>query len=235
MRASQRPGASISAGVGRVSADSQSRSRRLEPGPLDDAGDERGAAVVVLLGELEAEEALDEAVGVGGLDPAAPHGFGDHAVAADEAAADAVHHVVDVAVDDHDERVDAGQQGLAGPATGMAPSSTSGSDRNCWNPCMLVDAADLHVGEPPLERVGVGLEAGGERRASGPRAPGPHVGQAEHGVVGELVEADPEPEVVGVEAPVGAEGVEVAGTSTSSPSSARGIGRSYRPKLRRAR
>ncbi len=40
--------------------------------------------------------------------------------------------------------------------------------------------------------------------------PGPHVGQAEHGVVGQLVEADPEAQVVVGQAPVGGELVHVA-------------------------
>ena len=82
MRASQRPGASTSAGVGQVR--SASAHRRLEAvgaGPLDDAGDERRAAVVGGLGELEAEELLDEAVAGVGLDPAAAQGLGELAVA----------------------------------------------------------------------------------------------------------------------------------------------------------
>ena len=39
--------------------------------------------------------------------------------------------------------------------------------------------------------------------------PGPDVGEAQHGVVGELVEADPEAEVVAVHRPVRGEGLDV--------------------------
>ena len=39
--------------------------------------------------------------------------------------------------------------------------------------------------------------------------PGSHVGHAEHRVVGDLVDADPQPEVVGAQAPLLAELVEV--------------------------
>ena len=70
MRASHRPGASTSAGVG---SSRSLRHRRVTPClPARSAMpfDEGEAAVVLLLGELEAEELLDEAVRRRGLDPA---------------------------------------------------------------------------------------------------------------------------------------------------------------------
>ena len=70
MRASQRPGASISAGVGSSRADGPQAGETVLAGPLDDAVDERAAPVVLGLAELEAEEALDEAVAVGAPRPA---------------------------------------------------------------------------------------------------------------------------------------------------------------------
>src|SRR5690606_22687156 len=68
--------------------------------PLEHAGHERAAAVVGGLGELQPEEALDEAVAVRRLDAAPAEGLGQHPVAADEPPADLVEHVVDHA--DHD-------------------------------------------------------------------------------------------------------------------------------------
>src|SRR5690606_39384359 len=62
----------------------------LGAGALDDALDEGGAPVVDGLGELEAEEALDEPVGLAGLDPPPAQRLGEHAVAGDELAADLV-------------------------------------------------------------------------------------------------------------------------------------------------
>ncbi len=66
-----------------------------------------------------------------------------------------------------------------------------------------VDLAEL-----ALEAAGIGLEpgeVGGEHALER----GPHVGHAEHRVGGDLVEADPQAEVVAGEAPLLAELVEV--------------------------
>ena len=71
MRASQRPGASTSGGLGSIALALPQPGQALLAGPLDDAVDEGGAAVVGGLGELEPEQPLDEAVGLGRSRPGA--------------------------------------------------------------------------------------------------------------------------------------------------------------------
>src|SRR5205814_3971079 len=74
--------------------------------PLEHALDESAPLLVLGLPELEAEEALDEAVALGGLPPAAANGLGDHVVGRDQPAADDVEDMVDIAHDWHGEGLD---------------------------------------------------------------------------------------------------------------------------------
>ena len=105
MRASQRPGASSSAGVGSSFSECHSRARPSSPARSTTPADEGGALLVLGRPELQAEQALGEAGALGGLHPPPAEGLGDAAVAADQAVADGVEDVVDVAGE-------GGQQGL---------------------------------------------------------------------------------------------------------------------------
>ncbi len=62
------------------------------------------------LGELEAEESLDESVRRCGLDPPPAERLGQHRVALEQTFADRVHHVVDVTDDHGDERLELREQ-----------------------------------------------------------------------------------------------------------------------------
>ena len=187
MRASQRPGR-VDLGGGRQGAlGLPEAAQALVAGPLDHAVDERRAPVVGGLGELEAEEALDEAVGRGGLDPASPQGLGDHAVAGQQLAADLVHDVVDVADDGADERLEAGEQlplggGLDGAeedlagrrrATGARWPTVGRTGRRSPRRCSRSDGVGLEAGDVALEVARRGGPARAGRRARcGTRPPG---------------------------------------------------------------
>ena len=69
-------------------------------------------------------------------------------------------------------------------------------------------------GRVVVEGAGVAGEESGEGVA--------HVGNAEHGVMCELVQADPQPEVVDRKAPVGGEGVDVGDDEEKSVGTGRG-------------
>ena len=132
-----------------------------------------------------------------GLDPAPAHRLGDLPVGADERLADAVHHVVDVADDDRDQRVELAEELLLlGRPAG--PEEHLGIGEQLLHALQVADRRriELEVGHALLERPGVGPEAGHELLDER-LEPAPHVGHAEHGVVGDLVEADPQPQVVG--------------------------------------
>ena len=125
MRASQRPGASTSAGVGSCSSPSQRRRRPSSPSRSSTPRDEGAAPVVGGLGELEPEEPLDEAVGGGRLDPPAAERLGEHRVVGDELAADDVDDVVDHADHHGHDRLERGRSASCSGEV-MAPRITSG-------------------------------------------------------------------------------------------------------------
>ena len=60
------------------------------------------------------------------------------------------------------------------------------------------------------------------------------MGHAQHRVVGDLVQADPQAQVVGRQAPLAAEGVEVGDQDEQLVGGGAGMGRSYWPNDRRA-
>ena len=204
MRASQRPGASTSAGVGSSRGETQRRARRLVAGALDHAADERGAAVVLRLAQLQPEEALDEPVAVGRLDPPPAHGFAEHPVRSDQRAADRVHDVVDEALEHHRQRLDAGEQLLLRRRLQRAEQHLGVGERRLH----ALGVGGVEPAHHPFERARVDLEG---RHVVGDQSfePGADVGPAEHGMMGDLVQADPEPEVVGRQAPLLGERVEV--------------------------
>ena len=88
MRASQRPGASSSLGVGSIASLVPEPVQALEPGAFDHAVDERLPLLVVRALELEPEQALDEALGLAPLDAVALHRLVDLVERGDEAAPD---------------------------------------------------------------------------------------------------------------------------------------------------
>ena len=112
--------------AGRARRATAGRGRRRRPAratPLD----EGLAPVVGGLGELEAEEALDEAVGRVGLDAASAQRLGDLAVGADELVADLVHRRGRRSRRSRRPAPRTAAAGRAARAIWMAPSSTSGS------------------------------------------------------------------------------------------------------------
>ena len=88
MRASQRPGASSSLGVGSIAGSSHRRFSPSSAGALDHAVDERLPLLVVRALELEPEQALDEPLGLAPLDAVALHRLVDLVERGDEAPAD---------------------------------------------------------------------------------------------------------------------------------------------------
>ena len=172
-------------------------------GPIAPAGDERRAPVDLFLGEVQAEDALDEAVGVVGLDATPPQCLGEHRIVGDEASTDLVHQVVGVADHHGDQRLEAGEQRfLFGRPDGT--EDEFGVDH----------LLQFHEGLGAGHRVEVAHEfpEGGRVVAEGAGVPGEEVGEgsahvrhAEHGVVHCLVEAHPQPQVVGREVPLAAE------------------------------
>ena len=84
MRASQRPGASSSFGVGSISARSQSRFSASTPARSITPRTERGAPLVVLAVDGEPEQTLDEALGLAALEAVARHRLVDLAERRDQ-------------------------------------------------------------------------------------------------------------------------------------------------------
>ena len=147
IRASQRPGASTSLGVGRCAGSSKGagvlRRRRV-----DDTAGEGRATVVLLRIELKSENSFDEPIAGIGFDPASPERLGDHPVGADQRLANRVHHPVDVAGHGGDE---CGELGLIASWAGerTAPRTSSGLLREFW---MSASASGPAIGSNP--RVG---------------------------------------------------------------------------------
>ena len=160
MRASQRPGASTSAGVGSSPGRLPQAAQAVLAGPLDHAGDEGVAPLDRGLREGEAEQPLDEAVGLVGLDPPAPDRLGDPGAGPTRPRADGVHDVVDVADDRRRRGRRAGAAARAAPATAMAPSSTSGSPSTLLEVGHAAGVGRVEGAELVAQGVGVGLEAG---------------------------------------------------------------------------
>ena len=149
--------------------------------------------------------------------------------------ADRVHHVVDVADDDGDQRLEAGEQGALGVGLdraeqhlGIAEHAAGGRP---WTPGSVMSTSP--------RRSTRALESGSKPEAYSPiirSSALADVGNAEHGVVGDLVQADPQAQVA-------------LDRSTSRRRTRRrwgaragarrtvcaGTGRSYWPKLRWAR
>ena len=90
----------------------------------------------------------------------------------------------------------------------MAPSSICGIAEERLQAVHRRRVGHVDVAEAVLEGGGVGLEAGDVAAEQVVEA-APHVGDAQHGVDGDLLEADPEAQVVGGDAPLAAELVEV--------------------------
>ena len=109
MRASQRPGASSSGGVGTIWTPDQSRFEALVAGPFDHAATERRAALVVVAVELQPDEPLDEALGLAALDAVALDRLVDLVVGRDEPAPDPPEHVVGVALEHRREHPEAAE------------------------------------------------------------------------------------------------------------------------------
>ena len=75
MRASQSPGASTSAGVGKSSSSPQRRASASSPAALDHAGDEGPAPVDLVLADVEAEQTGKGLLALALLDPVAVPGL----------------------------------------------------------------------------------------------------------------------------------------------------------------
>ena len=117
--------------------------------------------------------------------------------------------MVDVAGDGGDEGLEAGEQlalgrGLDGAEQhlGVAEERLEAVHRR--------RVGHVDVAEAVLEGAGVGLEAG-DVAAEQVVEPAPHVGEPQHGVHRDLLEADPQAQVVGGKAPLPPELVEVGG------------------------
>ena len=99
MRASQRPGASSSFGVGSIAGSPSRRFSPSSPARSTTPSTNACAPLVVRALELQPEQALDEALGLAPLDAVALHRLVDLVERGDEAPADRGEHVVGVALD----------------------------------------------------------------------------------------------------------------------------------------
>ena len=126
--------------------------------------------------------------------------FADLWVRVDEAVADHIHDVVDVADDRRHERVDLGAALTLG-RTGAGPDQDLRVSEDLLERRHALRVAGVEVAEAPLEGVGIGLEPCCERRQELVEAR-THVGDAEDGVERELVDAQREAHRVTVEVPL---------------------------------
>ena len=160
------------------------------------------------LRELEAEQSLDETVRRVSGDAPAPQRFGDHAVRTDEAVADRVHHVVDVADHDGDDGLELWEQLALCRRLHRAEQHLRIAEQ-LGQLVQRVGIGHVELTESSLECVRVRLEARHvalEQRLE----PRPHVRHRQHGVPRHLVHAHPQAQVVLRQAPLFAELVDVA-------------------------
>ena len=165
---------------------------------------------------------FDEAVGIVGLDAPPPQCLGEHRVVGDEASADLVHEVVGVADHHGDQCLDPGEQSLLF----RRPNGTEDEIRayhllqfhhhllqfhHGLGSCHRAEATHEFLEGFQVEVVHEFLE-GGRVVAEGASVPGEEIGEgrahvrhAEYGMVHRLVEANPQPQVVGREVPLAAE------------------------------
>ena len=159
MRANHRPGASTSGGVGSRRLGRPEPAQALLPGSLQHALDEGVAPLDLGPAEGEAEQALHVGVGGVGLDPPAPHGLGDAARRADQAAADLVDDVVDVADHHGDDRVEARLQGPLRRRLEGAEEH-GGVAQRVLERGLVAEGRGVDRAERFLDGARVGLEAG---------------------------------------------------------------------------
>ena len=187
----------------------------LAAGPLHHSGREGRAPVVLGPVELQAEHPLHQAVGVG-LDPPSPQGLGEPVVGADEAAADAVHHLVDVAGDGRHQRGQLGLQPLLGLGADRAQDGVGVVELGLEFGQGVQAPGEVEAAEPVADLMGGHLEPG-RVPAQQVLEPFPHVVHPEHGVVDGLVQAHPQAQVVGVQRPGRGQLVDVGQTDQHRP------------------
>jgi len=154
--------------------------------------------------QLQPEQAGGEALAVGGVGPAAAHRLHHPVVRPGEPAPDRLHHVVGVPHHRGEQDLDAGPHllllgGLHRPQErlGVAEHALEGAG-----------VVEVELAEAGLHRVGVDLEAADVVLEEGDE-PGPHVGPSQHRVLGDLAHAHEHAQIVGLEAPLAGEGVDV--------------------------
>ena len=207
MRASQSPGASISAGVGSSREETQRRARPSGPARSTTPCTNSAPRCTCSCVEREPQQARHERVRGVALHPSPSQRLGDHAVRRQQLGADGIHHVVG----DTDEA--AQRSLLAGAACvalriAVAPSSISGSAKAACSPPRLWGSPRSKRAEPIFECVRirpvaghVGLHQLGEL--------GVHMGNAEHRVSRDLGETYPHPQILERERPFRREPIQV--------------------------
>ena len=151
MRASQRPGASISAGVGQLGGRVPEASEAVGAGALDDTVDEGRTALHLLARQREAEQATHEAVGRVALDPSSPQRLGEHAVGREDLGSDAVHHVIGDADHEGNERIELRHEGILRGRAGRAEEHLGVGERGL-QPGHALRVAEIEATEAIFER-----------------------------------------------------------------------------------
>ena len=166
MRASQRPGASISAGVGSSAAEFHSRARPSCPARSTTPSTNVEPRCTCSARQRQAEQPAHEAIGRIALDPPPSQRFGEHPVRREDVRADAVHHVIGDADDERDERVELRHEGvLCGRARGTEEHLWVGERRLQARHALRI--AEVEASEAIFERAWVGLVGRRRTRASG--------------------------------------------------------------------
>ena len=142
-------------GWGGWPASAQRRRRPSSPARSTHAGDERRAPVVGGLAELEAEQPLDEAVGLASASTRRRRRASVSWVAADELAADLVHHAVDDADDHGHQRLEPGEQGVL-LGRGDGAEQHLGVAEDLLQAGEGAGVGEVELAEALLERAGVG-------------------------------------------------------------------------------
>ena len=204
MRASHRPGASSSAGVGQHRLGLQEPVERRRAGPFFYTAAEGGRLIVEAAAGVEPEEPLDEPVGLAALDPVAAHGLPDRRQRLDHRLADPLDDRVGVALQDGGGQLEALEDGhllgrLHGAEQGVGVEHGALQGRRVGE----VDRAELR-----FEGGGVDPERRHVLRGQ-PHEPLPDPGPVDDAGPDRLAEGEVEAEVVGGDRPGLVERLEV--------------------------